>query len=166
GVFGDRLAGSGGQRQSRSTQDGADCGGVDAADAVVTQDAGDFGFAEPGGALWSRGQLEQGPDPGLIGGLSELEQLREEAMPLLAEAVGVAAELLVEFVFEAGELAQADHGGLIEADLAEAVRIGAQGVGQHEGVAAVVLGSGRRVAIAEAVQLFGVDREDAEAVFD
>ena len=40
--------------------------------------------------------------------------------------------------------------------------IGAQGRGEDQGVPAVVLGAGRREAVAEAVELLGVDREDGD----
>ena len=86
---------------------------------------------------------KQVPDPGLIGGVREFEQLGKEALELVAQPVGGAAELLAEFVFQAGQFAQSNHGGGVELDLAEAVAVGAQRVGEHEGVAAVVLGAGR-----------------------
>jgi len=46
------------------------------------------------------------------------------------------------------------------------MRVGAQGIGQYEGVAAVILGTGRRVAIAKAVQLLWVDGEYGETMFE
>ena len=46
----------------------------------------------------------------------------------------------------------------------EAAKVGAQRVGQDEGIAGVVLGASREVAVAEAVQLLGVEREDVEAM--
>ena len=44
--------------------------------------------------------------------------------------------------------------------------VGTQGVGEHVGIAAIVLGAGDREAIAEAVELFGVDRIDLETAIE
>ena len=44
--------------------------------------------------------------------------------------------------------------------------VGSQGVGEHVGIAAVVLGAGDGELIAEAVELFGVDRIDLETALE
>jgi len=46
----------------------------------------------------------------------------------------------------------------------EAVQVGAQGIGQDKGVAAIILGAGRRITIAKAVQLLGIDGKHCEAL--
>ena len=48
----------------------------------------------------------------------------------------------------------------------EAVLVGAQRIGQHEGIAAVILGAGWGVAIAESVHLLGVDGEHRKTVLE
>jgi hypothetical protein len=44
--------------------------------------------------------------------------------------------------------------------------VGSQGVGEHVGITAIVLGSGDGESIAEAVELFRVDRIDLEMARD
>jgi len=41
--------------------------------------------------------------------------------------------------------------------------VGAQRVGEHEGVAAVILGAGHGVAVAKAIELLGIEGEDVQA---
>jgi len=49
-------------------------------------------------------------------------------------------------------------------DSVEEGPVGTERVGEDEGVAPIIFGSGRAVPIAEAVELFGVDGEDLETV--
>lgn len=63
-------------------------------------------------------------------------------------------------------LAQLDDLGWLFREAPEEVAIGAQRVGEHHGVAAVVLGAGDRESIAEAIELLWVDREDDEAAVE
>src|ERR1700732_5025824 len=70
-------------------------------------------------------------------------------MELFAQPVGGAVQLLADLIFQPRQLAQANHGC----------------GGQHETIAAIVLGSRRRVAIPKSVQLLGVDRKHGETVF-
>src|SRR5712691_4275013 len=48
----------------------------------------------------------------------------------------------------------------------ESAQIRPQGIGQHEGIAPVILGAGDRVPIAEAVELLGIDRVDMQVSLD
>ncbi len=107
--------------------------------------------------------LEQGPEPGFIGRRHELEHLGEEAMDLLAEAVSEAGELVPQVVVHARVLAQLEDDGILETHLAESRSIGPERGAQHERVTAIVLGSGHGVAVAEAIQLLGIERVYVEA---
>ena len=69
---------------------------------MLGEDASDFGLGEPGGAGWRWGAFEQRPQPGIVGSWRELEQLRKEAVELLAQPVGDAGELFAQLVFQAG----------------------------------------------------------------
>ena len=104
GMFAGGFCGSWGQRQGLGFQDGPYLAGIDTADAVEAQDALDFGFAEPGGANRRWRALKQSPQPWLVGRFCQLDQLREEAMELLAQPVGGTVELLAELVFQARQL--------------------------------------------------------------
>jgi hypothetical protein len=73
---------------------------------------------------------------------------------------------LLQFVGHARPLAQLDHQGIIDHKPAEGLPIGAQCTAEHTGVAAVILGPGDGEAIAEAVELLGIDREDLEGVIE
>jgi hypothetical protein len=81
---------------------------------------------------------------------------------LLANPIGQAIALLAQILGHARPLAQLDHRGIIDGHEAEGASIGAQAVGQHKRVAAVVLGSGHREPITKPVELLGVDREHRE----
>ena len=85
-------------------------------------------------------------------------------MELFAQAIGGAVLLLCQLIVQPGQLAQPDRHRLIELDQVEAVHIGAQRVSQNVRIAAVVLGSSRRIAVAEPVQLLGVDGKHGKTV--
>jgi hypothetical protein len=59
--------------------------------------------------------------------------------------------------------AELHGGGGVGDERAQPGAVGAQGVGQHEGVEAVVLVPGRSVAAAQVVDLVGADHHDGEA---
>ena len=81
---------------------------------------------------------------------------------MLADAVGEPVAFLLQVLDHAGPLAQLDHDRVFDREPAEAMPVGSQGVGEHVGIAAVVLGAGDGESIAEAVELLGVDRIDLE----
>jgi hypothetical protein len=74
-------------------------------------------------------------------------------------------EIVARHVLGAGKLPQPDQARIVGMELAEVRLVGAQRIGQHECVAAVILGPGDGEPVAEAVQLLGVDREDRKAGF-
>ena len=86
-------------------------------------------------------------------------------MELLAQPIGGAVLLLGQLIVQPRQFAKPDHNRLIEPHRAKAMHVGAQRIGQQESAAAVVLGGGRRVAVAEPVQLLGVDGEHGKAMF-
>ena len=85
---------------------------------------------------------------------------------MLADAVGEPVAFLLQVLGHAGPLAQLDHDRVFDREPAEAMPVGSQGVGEHVGIAAVVLGAGDGELIAEAVELFGVDRIDLETALE
>src|SRR5208337_1545222 len=88
------------------------------------------------------------------------------APELLADAVGKPVALLLQVLGHARPLAQLDHDRVFDREPAEAMPVGSQGVGEHVGIAAIVLGAGDGESIAEAVELFGVDRIDLETALE
>src|SRR5713101_2651383 len=96
----------------------------------------------------------------------EVEEGREVAPELLAHAVGKADALAAEVFSDARPFAQFDDDRIGGGQAAEAVRIGAQGGGHDQAVAAVILGAGHRVAVAKAVHLLGIEDPDGEAALD
>jgi hypothetical protein len=71
-----------------------------------------------------------------------------------------------ELATGAEELAQSDDVGRWQGESLKAMEVGSQGIGQDEGVAAVVLGTAHRMAVAESVDLFRVDGEDGDAALE
>jgi hypothetical protein len=94
--------------------------------------------------------------------VTEFERLRIIAPELLADAVGQPVTFLLQVLGHAGPLAQLDHDRVFDCKPAKAMPVGSQRVAEHVGVPAVVFGAGDGEAIAEAVELFRVDRIDLE----
>ena len=93
------------------------------------------------------------------------ERFDKTEASLLADAVGEPVAFAAG-PRPCGTLAQLDHDRVFDREPAEAMPVGSQGVGEHVGIAAVVLGGGDGDWIAEAVELFGVDRIDLEMVLE
>src|SRR3546814_11003912 len=94
---------------------------------------------------------------------SDLDHLWVVAPQLLAQPVGQPHPLVASLLGDARPLPQLDHRRIERIERAQALRIGAQGAGQHLGVPTVILGAGRREAVAEAVELLGIDGVQAQA---
>src|SRR5271166_322171 len=103
-----------------------------------------------------------------VGGeiVAEFEGLRIIAPELLADAVGEPVAFLLQVLGHARPLAQLDHDRVFDREPVEAMTVGSQRVGEHVGIAAIVLGAGDGESIAEAVELFGVDRIDLETALE
>src|SRR5713226_8803272 len=140
--------------------------GGEAADAVSLEDGGDRSLADAPGLVGGRRGLPELDQPGGAEIGVEIEEGREVAPQLLAQAIGERGALAAEVLCDARPFPEFDDGGIGGGELAEAMRIGAQGRGHHQGVAAVVLGAGHRVAVAEAVHLLGIEGMDGEAALD
>jgi hypothetical protein len=85
---------------------------------------------------------------------------------LIAQLIAEAPDFLLQVAVGSRNLANPNNEGMINARPAKAVAIGVQGVGQHEGVSSIILGTGNRMSIAEAVELLRRDEENGEATFD
>ena len=161
-----RLGGAGGDGERLLAQDGEHGGGVDPADAVCLEDLGDGCLAAAARRLGRRYLVPEGEEA--VGGdvVAEVEGLRVVAPELLADAVGQAHALLAEVLGHARPFPELDDDRVACLQSTEAMAIGAQGAGEHMGVAAVVLGAGDGEAVAEAVELLGVDGMDGEALLE
>jgi hypothetical protein len=151
--------------QGRKGEEGEGSVGRDAADAVLGEDAGDAG-AEGAGAPRAEASQEEVPKEGVMRARGEREQLRSEILEMLPEAVGESAEVLLEGGVAAGGMAQGDGFWREAGTAGEFMEVGAEGVGEDEGIATVILGARRGVTVTEAVSLLGVDGEDGVAVFE
>ena len=87
-------------------------------------------------------------------------------MELLSHPVRQPIHVFGQVVVDARHLAQLDDGRVVDAHLPEAWPVRTQRVGQHEGVAPVVLGTDGRVAVPEPIQLLRVDGVHVEASLD
>jgi len=84
---------------------------------------------------------------------------------LFAEAAGLALRIHPQFQVSAVEFAETNDLREIDRDGTEGGAVGTQGRGDAPGVTVVILGAAGGVAIAEAIELFGVEGEDSKAAF-
>ncbi len=149
-------------------------GSIEAPDAIALQQFAYRPLADARGLAGRGRKLPQLKQPCganvffefLHGGVTLLLRYRASrylsaiAPKLLAKAVGKPVALRAKIACDAGPLAQLDNSGIEGRQQPEAVRVGTQGGGHYFGVAAVILGSGQREAVPEAIYLFRVDGVD------
>ena len=85
---------------------------------------------------------------------------------MLANPIGQTGALLLQFVGHARPLAQLDHHRIIDRKAAEGLTIGAHCAAKHTGVTAIILGASDGEAIAESVELLGIDGKDKEGMIE
>src|SRR6266498_2040842 len=160
------LRDAGGDGQRGCLELGTDLIDRPLADAVLMEQPLDAAAAQPLGFRRRRGELEQSQEPGLVSRRAQAQQLRIEPQQEIPQLVGQPGDLRVEIFFDAGQFPDLDGPGIVQMDTAEGGKIRPERIGQHEGVPPVILRSGHRVAIAEAVELLWIDREDMKASLD
>ncbi len=139
-------------------------GAVEAPDTVFFQQLVVGRHAHAARGRRGRHALPQVQCPGLGEICHGVVELRVAAPQLLAHLVAEPHALALELLGDARPLAQFDDERIGRFHLVEGVRIAAQRRRQHPRVAAVILRTGWRVAIAEPVQLLGIDRVHRQAV--
>jgi hypothetical protein len=125
GVFAGGFGRARRQTQGRFEQGGVHLLGIPTTNTMPAQDAGDSGLRELYGLRRQGSGLKQLPEPGFIGRRGQLQQLREETMPLFAQLVGKAILFLTDVIFESRELAQPDDGGVVQAHGVKTMQVGA-----------------------------------------
>jgi hypothetical protein len=161
-----RLGGASRHRQRLLPQDPQCLGRRNPPDAVRLENALDAAFANPGG-LGRRGrQSPQLKKPIGCQIVADRERLRVVAPQLLAHAVGEPIALLLQILGHARPLAQLNDNGVLGDNLAEAMAVGAHGIAEHMRIAPIVLRPGDSETVAEAIELFRVDRVDREPSFE
>src|SRR5512146_312015 len=143
-------------------QDVEKLGGVEAADTVALEDFRDCSFADALGFVRGGHRLPEVDQPGRAEVIVQFEEGREVAPELLTHTVCEAGALGAELLGDARPFPELDDQRIGIGEASKAMRIGAQGRRQDQAVAAVVLGTGWAVAIAEAVHLLGIDGPDTE----
>lgn len=113
--------------------------------------------------LVDEGPLAEVPEPRFMRAVAELKQARGNEDELLPEAVGLRPEILAEIFVDTRDRSQLTLQGVRSREVLELLQVGAEGIGQDEGVEPVVLSPGQAVAVAETIELFGVDGEDLVA---
>ena len=157
---------AGGDEERRLAQQAPGLGGFQAAHPVLLQQPGKSTLAQAPGLVRRRRELPERQEP--VGGevVGQLQGLRIVAPELFAHPVGEAGPLLLQLVGQARPGAQLDDQRIIESEAAEAMRIGPQGIAEHLRIAPIVLGAGDGEAVAEAVELLGIDGVDEEAALE
>src|SRR5436190_18714563 len=162
----DCFGGSIGDRDRLRAQHAEHVGGVEAANAMALDDFGNARLARASCFVRRRHELPQIEEPLGAEIVLEFEHGRKVAPQLLAHAIGEAGALGHQVLGNARPFPELDDNGIGDGQQAEAARVGAQGRGQHLGIATVVLAARRREAVAEAVELLGVDGVDVEAALE
>jgi len=165
-MLGGGLETTGGELEAGLSQGEAELLRGDATDSMLSQDSGELIFSQPTSLVRCWSFQEQSPQPGLVRGGTEPEQLREESMQLSTELIGEAPELFLEFRIDAAQFSESNHERLVELELAEVADIGAKRVCQNEGIEAVVFGASHGMTVPEAVELLGIDREDVKPTLE
>jgi len=160
------LGCSGGDLHRRLAQHVQDMRGVEASDAIALQDLSDRRLSDANCFVGRRRDLPQVEQPLRSEIAFEIEHRWKIAPELFAHAVCKAVALGAKIVGNARPLPQFNDDGIGDGKRSEATQIGAQGRGHHLGVTAVVLGTGQREAVAEAIHLLRVDGVNLEAALD
>ena len=163
GGAGDGLDGSRRGRDGFAAKGGVDAFGAGGSDAAFSERGFDGGQAHAAGFLRGRDEVPEieGPvSPEVRGGLEEGGMA---APDLRLQLVGQAGFFFDQVAVRARQLAQLDDLRRRRVHFPERLPVGRERSGQDEGVPSVVLGSGRGEAVAEAVELLGVEREHGDA---
>jgi hypothetical protein len=152
-----------GHRDRRLTEDGQHRRCIELANAVLPEQPRQRRLAQARRLGRGRRQRPQRQDPLGCHVIAQFEKLRVVTPELLANPIAQAHALVLEFLGQARPLAQLDHAGVADLQRTEQVRVGAQPGGGDPGVAPVVLGAGHAEAIAQAIELLGVDGMHREA---
>ena len=159
--------GLGGSRRDRDrglAQPAEHLSGVNTSHAMALQQAGDSILADTAGLGGRGSELPQFEEPCLGEIAFHGQNLRVVAPELLTHAVHQPGPLGGEIVGDAGPFPEFDHFGIDRIEAPEEAAVGPQRIGEHAGVATVVLGAGGREPVPEAVKLLGVERMHDEAV--
>ena len=162
GGFGDGLGGSRRGRDGLVAKRGQDVFGGGPG-AAFPEHGFDGGQAHAAGLPRRRGEGPEieGPSPAEV--RRGLEESGVVAPDLRLELIDQAGSFFDQVAVRARQLAQPDDLRRRRLHLPERLPVGGERTGQDEGVPAVVLGSGRREPVAEAVELLGVEREHGDA---
>ena len=165
-TIGDGFLRTWSEMETRQAKRFPDLFGVETTNAMAAEQPLEPGRSELAASLRQRRRFEQIPEPGFIGSRRERKQLWIEARQLLPELIQDAVVVLTKVVVQPREFAQLQNRRVFNAQRFEQEQIGSQRVRQDEGVAAIIFGAGDGVTVAEAIQLFGVDGEHGEVLFE
>jgi hypothetical protein len=135
-------------------------------DAMRAQERHHGGAPEPEGRGGRGGEPHERPKPPFVGGGTEGERLRIKAVELLAQPTGEAPPLLAQLILHPRPLPKLNDQRILGRERPEGRLVGREGGGQYERIPTIIFGPRDRVAVAEAVELLGVEREDVEAAFE
>ena len=107
---------------------------------------------------------EDGPQPRLVRRRTERQPRRIDPIELLAQSIGEARFLDLQFFDNPAQLAQVDDLRILGPDSSERARVRPQRIGDDARIAAVVLGAAGGEPVSKAIELLRVDREDAESL--
>jgi len=152
-----------GHRDRWLTEDGQHRWGIELANAVLPEQPRQRRLAQARRLGRGRRHAPQRQDPLGCHVIAQREKLRVVTPELLANPVAQARALALELLGQARPLAELDHARVAGQHAAEQVRIGAQSGRCDPGIAPIVLGPGDADAVAQPVELLGIDRVHGKA---
>ena len=165
-VSGGRCGCTRGHREWIGAQSGQDSSRIKASDAMCFQQLGDGSLAHHAGAVRRGDDSPQGQHPVIGEVAAKVKELWVIAPQLVTQAVTEARPQAGQLFGNAGPLAQLNQERIKRFQTAQTTGVGAQCIGKHRGIAAVILGSCWRETVTEAVELSGVDGMDLEATVE
>jgi len=136
--------------------------GIPSADAVAFEQGSNAASLHTGPAIGADHALDELPEPRLVGGRAEPKETRGTAMDLITAAIDEAVELASEILVGPGELPDLKDERMIHVHLPKAGPVRAQSVRENVGIEPIILRSGHRVAVPEAIKLLRVQRVDVQ----
>lgn len=138
----------------------------ESSDSVTREKSSEGREFQASSFLGISGNLEELPEPSLVGRRAQFQKVRSIPHELLPELVHQPVSALREIVIDSAQSPKPDHVGLVELHSPEARHIGSKRVGEDKGIEPIVLGASNGVPIPETVKLLGIDRVNVKASLD
>ena len=110
--------------------------------------------------------LQDRPEPRLIGRRTQRQPRSVDAIELLAQPIREAAFVDLQIVHQATQFPQVNDLWVVRTDPPKGAGIRAEPIGDRLGIAAIIFRARSGKPIAEAIELFGIDRKNGKALLN